>query len=509
MKKIKIILATLLLLVVCSTTAFAREDIRVVFEEPVVYEVKAGDSLPYRLNIILPDNYTQMYRSFAITVLMDKNIEVSNVNISGADDVKNQIVIDKTSIKDSGQDICTVNVNDVKTLNGVKEFSVAIDAKARITTAGDSFKNSFVVTTTNIDGKEDGSQTSVTTNDEVKQSELTINDITEKTTTISGKATPNSKIVAYINDEVYKEVNSDENGNFSFETTPLAKGTTITFKNFVKNLEVPIVKSVTIKSQVESDLSVQSFMKLRDYTDRAKSLETRNASQEDAKRLFAAVAYGQYMEVKTNLTPSELQDSIDRLEEAMKYIRFPFMKGYSATSFGPNNKLTRSEAAALFAQLSKDKMSEVAFSSFKDVDQKAWYAESVALMEQMEVLKGYSDGTFKPTKPISRAEFAQIISSYADLKISARPLEFSDVKDSYWAKNAIDLVTAAGYMSGKGDGQFHPTDAITRAEVATVMNSFLSRKPDKFFMDKYSKNPYSDLRMNHWAYYQILEATGN
>ena len=85
---------------------------------------------------------------------------------------------------------------------------------------------------------------------------------------------------------------------------------------------------------------------------------------------------------------------------------------------------------------------------------------------------------------------------------------FEDVKENHWAYRAINSVVKWGYMSGRSDRTFAPDQVIKREEVASVINRLEGRRPDRAFIDKFSKNPFSDVKKSNWAYYEILEATG-
>ena len=49
--------------------------------------------------------------------------------------------------------------------------------------------------------------------------------------------------------------------------------------------------------------------------------------------------------------------------------------------------------------------------SFSDVPEGKWYSESVMRWADAGIINGYTDGTFKPTANVTRAEFAKIIAS--------------------------------------------------------------------------------------------------
>ena len=172
--------------------------------------------------------------------------------------------------------------------------------------------------------------------------------------------------------------------------------------------------------------------------------------------------------------------------------------------------MTRAETAAVLATIDNGGKSPVGyFSDFKDIEQSDWFADSVGYVQKQGIFGGYENNTFKPEKSITRAEFAKVIANFAGLEASEEGQSFKDVKDNFWAKDAIEAVSANGYMKGRGNNKFHPNEAITRAEVATVLNKILDRTPNEEFIDKYSKNPFKDLSKDHWSYYQVMEISGN
>ena len=146
-------------------------------------------------------------------------------------------------------------------------------------------------------------------------------------------------------------------------------------------------------------------------------------------------------------------------------------------------------------------------SQFKDVVSGKWFSNYIGFLEGYKVLTGYPDGTFKPNNRITRAEFAVIVSKFFEAK--ATEMSFKDVKANHWAKEYIDSLAANNMMGGYPDGTFKPEQAITRAEVVTVINKAINRTPDKAAIDANSQNEkkYKDLKKTHWAYYDVIEAS--
>lgn len=90
------------------------------------------------------------------------------------------------------------------------------------------------------------------------------------------------------------------------------------------------------------------------------------------------------------------------------------------------------------------------------------------------LLKGYTDGTFRPEGTITRAEFATVIVRALGLEAAADMLEgvptgYSDVPVDHWATGYINVATSQGIIKGYPDGTFQPEANVTYAEAITMI----------------------------------------
>ena len=247
--------------------------------------------------------------------------------------------------------------------------------------------------------------------------------------------------------------------------------------------------------------------KISDYVAFAKGLPTAKATKEEEARLKAAIAGGEYLQVKKVVKDEDIGKVFNELQEAIKGVRKPYMIG-SEGKFNPDKAMTRAEVCQVLSKIIMGNKTVSDFSSFKDVDQEKWYAGAVTAIESRKLISGYSDGTFKPEKEIKRSEFAMIIYNYLKLDESSESVKFSDVSNNHWAKKAIDTLVANKIMVGTDSKHFNPDGKLKRCQAAVIVNNILDRKVNKEFLNTYSKNPYKDLSEKHWAYYQILEVSG-
>ena len=128
-------------------------------------------------------------------------------------------------------------------------------------------------------------------------------------------------------------------------------------------------------------------------------------------------------------------------------------------------------------------------------------------MADKEVIKGYPDGEFKPSRNLTRAEFAALIFRFANIERADIENPFTDLEDAHWAYNEILALTNSGLIEGYPDDTYKPENNITRAEVMTVINKLLGRKPLESYVESLHFNPYNDLYEEKWYYVTVLEAT--
>ncbi len=175
----------------------------------------------------------------------------------------------------------------------------------------------------------------------------------------------------------------------------------------------------------------------------------------------------------------------------------------------PENNISREEVAAIFYRLMDDATRSdymKSTSSYKDVAATRWSSKNIATMENAGIITGYPDGTFKPGRSITRAEFAAIASRFDDLDQQENTM-ISDIK-GHWAEKYIVSAANKGWIKGYPDGTFKPNQYITRAEAMAFINSVLNRKVKVEGIHKDAK-AWPDNTLNKWYYADVLEATNN
>lgn len=138
---------------------------------------------------------------------------------------------------------------------------------------------------------------------------------------------------------------------------------------------------------------------------------------------------------------------------------------------------------------------------YSDVAGSHWAAEAIRQVTAAGLMKGMTDGSFRPEQSITRAEIAVIIARWKALSGTGEH-SYNDAL-GHWAEKAIGQTKEAGYMEGMLDGSFQPNKALTRAEGVTVFNRILERGP----LYGESIPVWTDVPTSHWAFHQIEEAS--
>ena len=190
---------------------------------------------------------------------------------------------------------------------------------------------------------------------------------------------------------------------------------------------------------------------------------------------------------------------------------FAYIIGYPDGTVRPNGEITRAEVATIFFRLLTDDVRRTSFTTYNaytDVSADKWYNNPISTMSRLGIIKGYPDGTFRPNAPITRAEFAAIAARFDEHK-AAKLASFTDIY-GHWAVNEISLAYENGWIKGYSDGTFRPNRNITRAEAMTLINRVLNRAPEKPSDLLNDMNKWTDnMDTTKWYYLAVQEATNS
>ena len=162
-----------------------------------------------------------------------------------------------------------------------------------------------------------------------------------------------------------------------------------------------------------------------------------------------------------------------------KWIDESKISGYPDGSFKPDANITRAEFVKLVNGLIDfDTKGNIAFNDVKTGD---WYYDVISIANEIGYISGYSDKQFGPNDNITREQAAAILSRIQYLGENANAAkEFSDnSKISVWALGSVGAASEAGFVKGYNDESFKPLNNLTRAEAVTMLDNVLVNAKNK------------------------------
>ncbi len=102
-----------------------------------------------------------------------------------------------------------------------------------------------------------------------------------------------------------------------------------------------------------------------------------------------------------------------------------------------------------------------------------WAALFVEALYEKGLVSGFPDGTFVPEAPITRAQYAAIISKTFQLPLTKQIRNFTDINPNFWAASAIARGAGMGFITGFPDGTFRPGQNLTKVQAIVSIVSGL------------------------------------
>ncbi|CAM3882598.1 pullulanase [Alkalicoccus chagannorensis] len=152
------------------------------------------------------------------------------------------------------------------------------------------------------------------------------------------------------------------------------------------------------------------------------------------------------------------------------------VEGMENGSFQPSKDVTRAEFAAMLTRAADLDADEA--TPFRDIDSDDWFAEEVAAAYEAGIVEGMSASLFEPDKQISREQMAaMIVRAHHELHGEMNVHEagsFEDTEEvSGWAVDYVNAAQEFGLIQGRGDDRFAPQAEANRAESAQIMYNLL------------------------------------
>jgi len=161
-------------------------------------------------------------------------------------------------------------------------------------------------------------------------------------------------------------------------------------------------------------------------------------------------------------------------EDVMLASHAGLMEGVGEGKFAPYLTTDRAMIATVLWRLEGQPAANRSI-PFMDIDVGGWYGSAVIWANQMGIVLGYGDGTFRPHQGITREELAAVLYRYAKFKgmdVTASADVTGEV--SNWAKEAVRWAAAEKILLPV-DGQMLAKEPALRYQVATAFTELLYR----------------------------------
>ena len=111
---------------------------------------------------------------------------------------------------------------------------------------------------------------------------------------------------------------------------------------------------------------------------------------------------------------------------------------------------------------------------FQDVPTGYWAKAYIEALASQNIIAGFPDGTFKPNDPVTRAQFATIITKALAPPSRRTAIRFNDVNSNFWAYGAIQSAYQSQFVAGYPDGTFKPQQQIPRVQALVALANGLN-----------------------------------
>lgn len=179
------------------------------------------------------------------------------------------------------------------------------------------------------------------------------------------------------------------------------------------------------------------------------------------------------------------------------------LSGTGNNQFSPNTDMTRGMFVTALGRLAGIDPAGYKTGKFTDVKAEAYYAPYVNWAAEKGIVSGTTATTFTPDNAVTRQEMAVIMANYAKalgytVPKTREAVTFADNSSiASWAKDAAKAMQMAGIIGGKDGNRFDPTGNATRAEVAAVLHRYVELVIDPATAQGWTQND-----AGQWLYYE-------
>lgn len=150
------------------------------------------------------------------------------------------------------------------------------------------------------------------------------------------------------------------------------------------------------------------------------------------------------------------------------------LSGFSDGTFRPDDKITRGQMAKIIVRgfnIQEDNSCD----PFGDVPATNTFFSEITTLRCKGIVDGYSDGTFRPDNIVGRGAAMKFI-----VESMKQPIDqdysqvFSDLSADHTFFGYVMYAQSKGIVSGYSDGTFRPDEALTRGAIAKMVANALA-----------------------------------
>ena len=169
-------------------------------------------------------------------------------------------------------------------------------------------------------------------------------------------------------------------------------------------------------------------------------------------------------------------------QEAIYYLRNRgVISGYEDGSFKPERPVSRAEFLKMILRAAERNVpNSIAEKPFPDVAITSWYAPYIRVAVDVGIIDGYPDGKFYPDKTVSRIEAIKMLvkANYIAEKSLPAGASYADVPTNVWYTNYARFVYDNTLIDPFPGNKLQPDDALNRGQIAELIFRLYQKKPE-------------------------------
>lgn len=201
------------------------------------------------------------------------------------------------------------------------------------------------------------------------------------------------------------------------------------------------------------------------------------------KKLFCFLLIVSMLMLDTAFAFNDVLPESELGTEVQALVDCGVVKGYEDGTFRPDKPITRAEFCKMINTLFN--FTGVGVNDFTDVFFENWFYMDVLIANEYEYIKGYEDGTFRGNNKVTREQASVIVGRITPLLEIENTVTITDAV-SDWARDAVQMVANHKLLKTGEDGCFRAKEYITRGELASLLYRFIPKPKTDAYEKGYS-----------------------